>query len=180
MTFSYVRNLLGSLLAGATLMLAASVANAGTYTFTQTGFSDGATVSGFFQGLDQNHDGHIVGSEIWNFSAVIHGGLYDGVVFETNRRYGAFISYDVGSGWIGDGVGEKLDAFSGLQIGWISGASGGNVYDGFGSYPSSVSRNLIQVTEPTAVPEPESWAMMLSGLGALALLARRKQAKKSA
>ncbi|MEN9867220.1 MAG: hypothetical protein RL748_2810 [Pseudomonadota bacterium] len=30
----------------------------------------------------------------------------------------------------------------------------------------------------TAVPEPETYAMMLAGLGALALVARRKQAKK--
>ncbi|MEN9866378.1 MAG: hypothetical protein RL748_1968 [Pseudomonadota bacterium] len=39
-----------------------------------------------------------------------------------------------------------------------------------------VTGNAVAVTTP--VPEPETYAMMIAGLGALAFVARRKQAKK--
>jgi hypothetical protein len=172
------RNLLRTI-AAALVALASASAQAETYTFTQGGFTDGTSISGYFNAHDDNGNGQIAGSEVQSFFAAVLGGLYNGITFESTNtgRYQSYLVYDLGSRFLGDGAGETLDAYSGLQLGYISGASGGSVYDGFGQYPSSTTAEFININEPALpVPEPETWAMLLAGLFLVPLLAKRKKA----
>jgi hypothetical protein len=161
-------------LIAATLAISASAASAGTYQFVQTGFTDNASVVGFFQGQDNNHDGIISGTEVWHFGARFIGGYYDGFSFTSTSRYPTYISYVVGSGVLGNHNGDYLDSYSPAQIGYIASTSGGRIY-GFSSEPVLISNQYVQVQEPTAIPEPETYALLLTGLGMLAWLARRKR-----
>jgi PEP-CTERM motif len=157
------------------LALAASAANADTYRFTQTGFNDGASVIGYFLGSDGNSDGKISGSEVTAFTATFFGGYYDGFSFDGLRTY-KNLSYTVGSSFIGANSDDVLDIYArGISIGYFSNISGGQMY-GFSSEPVLTSSQQAQVALITAVPEPETYAMMLAGLGMLGFLARRKKA----
>jgi hypothetical protein len=49
--------------------------------------------------------------------------------------------------------------------------------DGF---PHSVFYDNITVNMASAVPEPESYAMLLAGLGLMGAIARRRKAKQTA
>ncbi len=166
---------MGALLASTSMALFASGAMAGTFTFTQTGFNDGATINGFFKAQDLNHDGLIAGAEIWDLRATIIGGFYDGFAFAFNpTRYRPHIVYNLGSGVLGNHPGDALDVYAPQQIGWSVNGTGGVIYDGFGQYPSAHYSQLVQINEPTAIPEPGSWAMLLGGLGLLGLMKRRQ------
>lgn len=175
MNMTFGRKLLQSTAATALMALAASSANAGTFTFTQTGFNDGASITGFFKAQDLNHDGKITGNEVWDLIATVNGGLYSGFTFEISQRYRPWIIYNLGSGVLGNRPDDVLDVFAPQQIGWSSNGSGGMIYDGFNQYPSSHTSQYVQVSEPTAVPEPESWAMLGAGLALLAAFARRNK-----
>lgn len=172
---------MGALLATALMALSASGAMAGTFTFTQSGFNDGATINGFFKAQDLNHDGVIAGAEIWDLQATVNGGFYSGFTFSFNPdRFRPNISYSLGTGVLGNHPGDVLYVYAPQQIGWSVDGSGGVIYDGFGQYPSSHSAQLVEISEPTAVPEPTSWAMLAMGLGALGLATRRKRASHTA
>lgn len=55
--------------------------------------------------------------------------------------------------------------------------AGGRIFTGQG-YGNQPNWDLVFRTEVTAVPEPETYAMMIAGLGILAFSARRKNAQK--
>lgn len=172
---------MGALLATAWMALTASGAMAGTFTFTQSGFNDGATISGFFKAQDLNHDGIIAGAEIWDLSATVNGGFYSGFTFGFNPdRFRPNISYSLGTGMLGNHPGDVLYVYAPQQIGWSVNGSGGLIYDGFGQYPSSHSSQLVQISEPTAIPEPESWVMLAAGLAFLTAIARQRNTEKGA
>ncbi len=163
----------------AALACAASAANADTYRFTQTGFNDGASVVGFFRGSDNNHDGKISGSEVAGFTATFFGGYFDGFSFDGRPTY-KNLSYTVGSGMIGANRDDVLDIFArGTNIGYLASSIGGQIY-GFSSEPVARTSRYTEVTLISAVPEPETYAMLLGGLGLLAALARRRKANKVA
>ena len=168
---------IATIMVASALVLAASVANAGTYNFTQAGFSNNASVVGFFKGADSNQDGKIAGSEITSFGATFVGGYYDGFSF-SNYSTSLNLRYTLGSGMLGSNNGDMIDAYvRGIDIGYYTGSTGGRMY-GFDSEPVLLSNQFARVTEVTAVPEPETYAMMLAGLGMLGFLARRRNAKK--
>lgn len=159
----------------ATLTLAASLANADTYHFTQSGFDDHVSLVGLFEGFDNNHDGKIAGSEVSYVTATFFGGYYDGFSF-TNRSNYTTVSYTLGSGVLGANSSDVIDIYArGTDIGYFGDSHGGRIYGAFND-PIVTTTQLALVSGPAPIPEPESWAMLLSGLGALAFLAKRKQA----
>ena len=81
--------------------------------------------------------------------------------------------------WYGDGtpVGDPLTAFSHAAGASFSIATARDVYFGigdsyYGDNSGGVSLHLVNVNP---VPEPETYAMMLAGLGLLGFIARRKR-----
>ncbi len=170
---------ISSLALVAALAFAASAANAETYRFTQSGFTDGASVVGFFRGSDNNQDGKISGSEVAGFSATFFGGYFDGFSFDNRPTY-KNLSYTVGSSMIGASGDDVLDIFArGTNIGYLASSTGGQIY-GFDSEPVARTSRYTEVALISAVPEPETYAMLLGGLGLLAAVARRRKANKAA
>ncbi len=49
--------------------------------------------------------------------------------------------------------------------------------DQYGFYPTIDNVSVTSITAVTAVPEPESYAMLLAGLGAIGFMSRRRQAR---
>lgn len=164
-----------NLLASAALALAASAAQAEIYHFTQTGFNDGASVSGFFQGFDTDHDGHITSPELVDFGARISGGRLDQLSFNYFWRWVPGIDYTIGSNTLAAEPGGIFSAWSGSGFSYRSNASGATITDEYGNYGSISTSQVINVNPVASVPEPETWAMMLGGLGLLAFVARRKK-----
>ena len=161
----------------ASLTLTGTLAHAGTYTFTQGGYENGASIVGYFNAQDLNHDGKILSNEVSGFYAEAVGGYMHGIYFQNSRRGQVWLSYDIGSHILGDGAGEGMDAYSPVYFNWIGNANGGAVYDtlGGGSYLIGRTNELIQVTDPVAVPEPETWGMLLAGMALVSLMVRRKK-----
>lgn len=174
-----------SLLVAAALSLGALSAQATSYTFSQTGFTGGGSISGSFTGVDLNNDG-ILGSsisEISAFSLSFTGdsqvasfslGLNDlsGLVFYIQK--GNFIGED-GAASTGEGIGAyntNFSYFSGIgQDLNFTGGNGGQIGDGeFNVF--TTTNSLISVT---AVPEPASFAMLLAGLGLMGAVAVRRK-----
>lgn len=65
MTFKFL-----SLAMAAVLVLLAPAANASLYNFTQTGYEQGASISGSFEATDLNANGQLVGSIFTNFAEI--------------------------------------------------------------------------------------------------------------
>lgn len=160
-------------LAGAALALTCTATQAEIYHFSQGGFASGSVVSGFFYGHDSNNDGILNSYEVGDYNFAVHGGTYDGVVFEYFYRRPLAITYHLGSGSIGSVAGDFFSAYSGVQIGFDANHTGGAIYDGFHQIPTDHTSQLI-VLAP--VPEPESYAMLLGGLMAVAWVAKRRKA----
>ncbi len=164
-----------NVLVSAALALAASAAHAEIYHFTQTGFNDGATVAGFFQGFDVNHDGHITSPELVNFEARILGGNLDRLSFNYFYRNIPYINYTIGSSNLAAESGGYFSAWSYAGFDYTSTENGASIVDTWGREATITTNQVIQVNPVASVPEPETYAMMLGGLGLLALVARRKK-----
>jgi hypothetical protein len=162
-------------LALASLALSTAGAQAEIYHFNQTGFSTGSVVSGFFQGHDNNNNGILTGDEVSNYRFSVVGGTFSGVNFEYYYRRPLALSYHLGSTTLGGVAGDFLSVYSGQALGFNANASGGRIFDGFGQVPSDFTSQLITINPVASVPEPESYALMLAGLAALGLVARRKK-----
>ncbi|WP_446810778.1 hypothetical protein ACH50O_04150 [Methylomonas sp. 2BW1-5-20] len=170
--------------------LTASGANAAVYNFVQTGFDDGATISGSFTVNDADNSGQInVGSAIWgmNFNEISAFSLS----FSGNSIVGAFthnladlsaMVYNVGSPYLGDEIGGAqqeliatnyfgstgFDYYSGMGFGGFGGA----VFDKANN-ATSYSYELISVT-PAAVPVPGAIWLFGSVLAGFVGINRRK------
>lgn len=92
-----------------------------TLSFTQTGFSDGSTVSGSFTGVDNNNDGWISTDEVTESSTAFFGGSvfgHDFTVISPQPLFSAAshvfnINYDL-DGTIGNDAGEFIVAINSL------------------------------------------------------------------
>lgn len=163
-------------------------AQAATYSFSQDGFAGGGSVTGSFSGVDLNADGLLdynttIGgnSEISLFSLSFSGGA-QAAAFTMGIGDLAGLVYQVNGGnFIGDNglvnTGEGIVAI-GAQVAYFSGvgplgSAGGQIWDGAGG-PLTSTASLVSVT---AVPEPESFAMMLAGLGVMGVVVRRRRTR---
>jgi hypothetical protein len=191
-----LKNLATLVVAGAVMALS-GIAQAApvTYSFSQT-FATGV-ISGSFTGDDElvNPDGVIVAPEITAFS-INFTGTYGGNSYnQTYSLPGLDIS---GVSWsIGDADGSSFD--SGISVTGFNGTPGeigffyvaGNA-QGFGPTDAVMGQlsfrdqmgtlgsplnatGAMSAVDTAPVPEPETYAMMLAGLGALAAVGRRQK-----
>lgn len=144
----------------------------GTFDFSQGGFSDGATVTGFFVGTDLDNNGQLSSFE---------GEVSDfGVTFSGNSKIGAFslgfsslfaVVYDLNGGPLGDGVDGDVEGIGTFNVPeYVAGA---------GPFGAPCDGSNICGAVVTIVPEPASWAIMLlgfSGIGWARRLARSRVA----
>lgn len=74
------------------------------YTFSQEGYSEGARISGWFEGEDFDHDGQIASfrDEVFNFHLEFSGNSLV-PAFSADQTNPFALVYDTGSGWLGDG-----------------------------------------------------------------------------
>jgi hypothetical protein len=168
----------------ATALVASSLsAQADTYLFSQTGFNGGGILTGSFSGADLDLNGILDASygEVSSFSLSFSGGTF-APAFTLGYGDLAGLTYQISSGnFLGDngvnGSGEGIAAWDALHS-YFSGIGplavmGGQIGDASFN-PLTTTTSLISVT---AVPEPQSFAMLLAGLGLMGFMARRRRAR---
>jgi len=169
------------------LALAAPVTHAAVYNFNQTGFDEGATISGSFTVNDLDNSGQIdVGTlpgfnfdEISAFSLSFSGNSSVGAFKHSLADLSALI-YNIGSPFLGDetsgayqeGIGTNFDGVTGFDYysGMGFGGFGGAVTDK-ATNAISYSSELVQVT---AVPVPAAVWLFGSALAGFIGAARRR------
>jgi hypothetical protein len=168
-------------------ILAASVsalpqaASAATYQFSQSGYADGATVSGSFTGTDLDHDGQINSffGEVSAFMMTFSGnGTIPGFSHGLAELSG--LVYTVGNSTLGadlsggtEGMASNWGGTSGYDFASGHGPTandGGRIIDTATGATTS-TRELIQIS---AVPEPSSALLLLAGLGLVGAALRRR------
>lgn len=161
-------------LAAATLAIAAALpaAHASSFTYLQTGFADGAAVSGMFSGEDTDGDGWIHAYELSEFTFNFSGNCaIDAFSFGMDNRAG--LVFNVAARTLdhlaasGDDNLLTYDAF-----GWPGYDIPGRVIDNRSGL-TSITWEPLQVA---AVPEPATVSLLLAGLLALGAVARRRRA----
>jgi hypothetical protein len=170
---------LAAALATALMAFSGASANASTYSFTQGGYTDGATFSGTFKGSDFDHNGVLTQNEIWDFNGTIHGGYWNSLPIANRSNGSVSFQYNLDNNILGDEAGETVHVYyRGWQIEFYSGnGTNRGFIRGFGSEPAPTTAEWIHVTEVSPVPEPESWALLLAGVGLLGCMAKRRQVK---
>jgi hypothetical protein len=141
----------------------------GLFDFSQAGFFDGATITGWFSGADLNADGQINSSfgEVTGFH----------VQFSGNSLFKAFsidgvglglVTYDLDGGPFGDSLGERI--FAGAKWG---------IYDaGFSTGPCDGSHVCGYLLSALDVPEPSTWTSLLLGIGGLGAALRTARRRR--
>lgn len=164
---------LTALLAIAAAAVVVEPVQAQSFTFTQGGYADGALLTGSFAGTDLDGDGWLYGDELTSFELHWSGNrAVQAFNLDFSERAGLEYQLSTGSlthmaAFSQDGEGVRL--FSYDSMGWPTYALPGVVIDeplGL----SSTSWEPLQVT--VAVPEPQSVALLLAGLGVVALRSR--------
>ena len=224
-----MRNVMWALMGVMSLSSAAWAGTTVSYSFSQTGFAGGGSISGLFRGTDLDNDGQLYsvgglgvalglpgGNEVDYIEVTLTGFntsspltlIYDASVADVNDPSNFFMgfSYNLDGGSFGDDPDEGLSlSFFAPSTNYLMGAAFSSfwnpvpisnpVYDVCGSGgicagvlqfapnpndPSGVdieyasySRELITVT---AVPLPGAVWLLLSGIGAMGMLQRRRRA----
>lgn len=147
-------------------------AEAQSFSFSQAGYADGATLTGSFAGTDLDGDGWLYGYELTSFTLQWSGNRAV-AAFSLGFEERAGLEYQLGTGLMAhmaafsqDGEGQRF--FSYDSMGWPSYAIPGVVTDERLGL-ASISWDAMQVT---AVPEPQSVALLLAGLGVVGLRSR--------
>lgn len=149
-------------------------ATALSFTFSQSGYSQGATVTGTFSGTDLNLDGQLVSfhGEITGFS----------MSFSGNATVAAFslgladlfgVVYDLGSGFLGDGAIEGIAATDpnfNYQTGQGPTSSNGGFVQDLNTLAIDNTSQLV-----TIVPEPTTLVLVGLGMVGLATASRRRK-----
>jgi hypothetical protein len=137
----------------------------GVFEFTQAGYSDGASVSGFFKGVDTNGDGRLQNfgpGEITDFGMTFSGNALVSAFSIGFANDFFFFSYDL-DGAIGDDFQDALQVLDAPTYYFINA----------GEPCVGVCGQVIGPTPSPAVPEPTTWSMMLLGFGGLGAMLRR-------
>ena len=144
-----------------------------SFVFSQTGFADEARITGAFAGADLDGDGWLYGYELTRFELHWSG----------NRAVAAFslgfddragLEFELATGRVWHMAGVSTDAeggrhFSYDSMGWPSYQVPGTVSD----EPLGLSSSSwAPLAVSAAVPEPQSLALWLAGLGVVALRRR--------
>lgn len=157
-------------------------------TFTQSGFGNGGTITGFFTGEDADGNGQLNSFE---------GEITDfGLSFSGNHAVEAFslgfedlfgLIYDLGDPLLGDGRTGELEgilaengSFSYLVGPEPLGQAGACLNDeicGQINQGDAVTRTteLVVVGDTPAIPEPASWATMILGFGIAGAAVRNRR-----
>lgn len=145
---------------------------AGNYSFLQTGFDEGAFVSGSFTGFDLDNDLYLDSflGEISNFTFSFSG---NSLVAAWNSNDGDLVYDLLDPGFIGDEdeEGIAVNFFAPVTEPLYLAGPGPLLPCGLGD-PCGV----VVAGETGAVPEPASWAMLIAGFGLTGAMLRRRRA----
>jgi hypothetical protein len=169
---------------GAALTLAALHCAAATYSLSQSGFTAGGTIAGYFEGADLNSDGVIdsLNGEVASFTLTFSG---NSIVpaFSYGLSQLLSFSYEAGTSFIGD---SGVPIFEGVLVGPSPGIAGytynsgqlpvvgrGGVIFAPGGQIADATFQLLAVSQ---VPEPRSFVLLLLGLVAIRCAVRLREA----
>lgn len=158
----------------------ATPASALSYSFSQSGFDGGGSLSGTFNGTDMNNDGWLdySNSEITDF-ALSFSGESKIQAFNHGTIDLVGLVYKLGSGFIGDdgpdGAGELIGTLGSDNILYQSGKGLANSVSDLSASNISFTSQLVAVT---VVPEPETYAFMAFGIALIALRLRQNPDKR--
>jgi len=162
------------------LALAAALAQparAQTFAFNQSGYADSAMLSGQFAGIDLDGDGWLYAYELTGFSLNWSGNrAVEAFSLGYDERAGLEYELATGTLWHMAAVSQNAEGvrfFSFSSMGWPSYSIPGVVTDERLGL-ASMSWEPLQVT--AAVPEPQSLAMLLAGLGVIGAWGQRRRA----
>jgi hypothetical protein len=152
-------------------LIAVTDLGGGNYSFTQSGFSGGGIVNGSFSGIDDNGDLQLMSfdDEITAFSMSLTGNAFvTDFTLGFADLYG--LVYDLDGGPLGDFDSPGQFEFEGISadngIAFYDAGPGPFEFCGEG-YPCALVLNYV--------PEPSSWAMLITGFGMTGAVMRRRR-----